>query len=135
MTRRIGLLSISMGVLGLAVAGYFVQGAGAFAPEPVTVADFGPPQAAFANASDGDEYDFDKAENALFHPTGGRGTACADKPGIGAINLSDDVAILCKNGEVLGFLVTSVGMAPKLVKEIPAKPECPAAKDEAHPDA
>jgi hypothetical protein len=135
MTRRIGLLSISMGVLALAVAGYFVQGAGAVSPEPVAIADFGLPQAAVANASGGDEYDFENPGNALFHPTGESGPSCADTTGVDTIELSDDVAILCKNGEALGFLVTSAGMAPKFVKDIPAKQECPATKDVAHPDA
>lgn len=135
MTRRIGLLSLSMAALGLAVSAYFVQGAGAVSPEPVAVADFSAPQSAVAQASGGDEYDLDTGESALFHPTNTASPSCEEGSGFGLIKLSDEVALLCKGGDVIGFLVTAAGEEPKFVKDLPAKQECPSAKGEHQPDA
>jgi hypothetical protein len=124
MTRRIGVLSVSIAALGLAVAAYIAQGAGAV--EPVAVADFGAPQAAIAQASGGGEFDANTGDGALFHPAASAGqSACASGAGIGTISVNEEVSILCKDGEVLGFLVVEPGEDPRLVKTLQEADTCP----------
>lgn len=136
MTRRIGLLSVSLSILGLAVAGYFVQGAGA-GSAPVEVADFGVPAAAIAAASGGDEYDVMPGDTSLFHPAAAPAkAACVQGSGLGLVAVTDDIAILCRDDEILGYLVTADTGETKLVDRIAQKEEeCASEKDEAQPDA
>lgn len=135
MTRRIGLLGLAMAAMGLAVAGYFIQGASAVSA-PVEIADFGVSPADLAQVS-GDEYETLAQDDALLHPTvsATSNPACAGERGFSVLNVTDGLAILCKGGEVAGYLVTPDDGVTKLVDSIQQKDECPSAKDEAAPDA
>lgn len=135
MVRRIGLLSVSMAALALAVAGYFIQGAGA-ETSPVEVADFGVSPSAVAAATGGDEYDEMPGDTALFHPAATPpAAACAKSAGLGLIALTEEIAILCKDEKVLGYLVTAESGETKLVDSIQPKEDCPSEKQEEQPDA
>jgi hypothetical protein len=134
MARRIGLLSVSMAALGLAVTGYFVQGAGA-GSAPVHVADFGVSPADLAQAS-GDEYETLAQDSPLLHPTTATSAtpACAEGSDLSVVTVTGELAILCKGAEVLGYLVTADGET-KLVDSIQPKEECSSEQDEPAPDA
>jgi hypothetical protein len=129
MARRIGVLTVSIAALGLAVAAYVAQGAGAGAIEPVAVADFSVPQTSVAQASGGYEFGADTGDSALFHPAANAAQpACAEGSGVATVGVNEEVSILCKDGEVLGFLVVAPGEEPRLVKTLPEPDACPSAK-------
>jgi hypothetical protein len=135
MARRIGLLSVSMAAMALAIGGFFIQGAGA-GSAPVEVADFGAPAASVADAMGGGEYDPLPGGTALFHSAAAHSKpACVEGSGLGVVTITDDVAILCKDGEVLGYLTGMESGGAKLVDQIQPQNECPSEKDEDHPDA
>jgi hypothetical protein len=135
MARRLGLLSVSITALGLAVAGYFVQGAGAFAPEPVAIADFGPSATAVADSEAADSFGLEEAELYTPASSGPEIAACAKDGALGLVNVSDDLAVVCRDGAVIGYLLTPAGEKPRLIHVSEEPKECASEKHAEHPDA
>jgi hypothetical protein len=143
MARRIGLLSVSMAALSLAVTVYVIQGAGATPGEPVAIAEFDAPNAAVAQAWEAPKFemeaqDAEATSNALFHPAANMAKpACAEGRGVSTLPVNDEMAILCKDGELLGILVTAPGQEPKIVKAMRDDTSCPSetSGEEPTPDA
>lgn len=124
MKRRIGLLSISVTALGLAVASFLAQ---AHSVAPVAVADFDVAPLGLASSETPDEYDSVAQQNDLFHPASAelQIRPCADRNGLTTVALSADVAAVCYEGETVGYLTAIPGQKPQLIVTPALTKECP----------
>jgi hypothetical protein len=135
MALKVGILGVSVSALGLAVASYFVQGAGAVSI-PVEVADFQGPAVVISAETGGDEYEFQPDSSGLRHDTNSQSAAaCLEGSGFGLIKQGDETAILCDDGRVVGYLVRDSSGQTSLIELSTQKENCSAPKREAHPDA
>lgn len=141
MTQRIGLLSVAMAALGVAVTGFYVQGAGA-SSLPVEVASFATAPSAVASIRNADEYDVAPSDDALFHATAANAAKpCNEGAGLATLRLTAEVGVVCMDSNVLGYLVTVKGHAPKIVQEVDlaggtvTHEACPSVAAKQQPDA
>lgn len=139
MARRIGLLSVALAALGLAVTGYYVQGAGAEST-PIEIASFSVSPLSLASASSSDEYDTAPGTDAMFHPAASlTAQPCRDGAGLATLKLTAEIGVLCMDSNVLGYLVTTEGHPPKIVQEVDLNgvktDECPTQAAKQQPDA
>lgn len=136
MKRPMGVLSMSLTALGLAVASYLAQGQSL---PPVSVAEFSTPAQNVASADMGGEYDVLSSEDELFHPTATKDAAhpCADETELTTLTIAKGIAAVCFEGETVAYVLAAPGQKLRLfvTPEAMKKNAAPATTDLAVPAA